>query len=101
MGLGALFHGYVLRRWVVDKLGGRHNWFTAPGAELICIPPHSNASGVIPVAEAMLGKGVAIGTMLASMMSIAAVPSSGEDGRLIGVIPIHHIKCKRMRGKSE
>jgi hypothetical protein len=37
------------------------------------IPLYSNATGVIPVAEAMLGKGVAIGTTLAFMMSIAAL----------------------------
>jgi uncharacterized membrane protein YraQ (UPF0718 family) len=40
---------------------------------LLGIPLYSNATGVIPVAEAMLGKGVAIGTTLAFMMSIAAL----------------------------
>jgi uncharacterized membrane protein YraQ (UPF0718 family) len=40
---------------------------------LLGIPLYSNATGIIPVAEAMLGKGVAIGTTLALMMSVAAL----------------------------
>jgi uncharacterized membrane protein YraQ (UPF0718 family) len=40
---------------------------------LIGVPLYSNATGVIPIAEAMLGKGVALGTTLAFMMSIAAI----------------------------
>lgn len=44
-----------------------------PLAVLLGVPLYSNATGVIPVAEAMLGKGVALGTTLAFMMSIAAL----------------------------
>lgn len=71
--VGALFHGYVPEAWVVEYLGGKDNWFAVPGAVLLGIPLYSNATGVIPIAEAMLGKGVAIGTTLALMMSIAAL----------------------------
>ena len=71
--LGALFHGYVPESWVVEHLGGRDNWFAVPGAVVLGVPLYSNATGVIPLAEAMLGKGVAIGTTLALMMSIAAL----------------------------
>ncbi|RRQ21018.1 permease [Thiohalobacter thiocyanaticus] len=71
--VGALFHGYVPEGWVTEHLGGRDNWLAVPGAVLLGIPLYSNATGVIPVAEAMLGKGVAIGTTLAFMMSIAAL----------------------------
>ncbi len=71
--VGALFHGYVPQSWVVEHLGGRDNWLAVPGAVLLGIPLYSNATGVIPIAEAMLGKGVAIGTTLALMMSIAAL----------------------------
>jgi uncharacterized membrane protein YraQ (UPF0718 family) len=71
--VGALFHGYVPEAWVVEHLGGRDNWLAVPGAVLLGIPLYSNATGVIPIAEAMLGKGVAIGTTLALMMSIAAL----------------------------
>ncbi len=71
--LGALFHGYVPESWVIENLGGKDNWFAVPGAVVLGVPLYSNATGVIPLAEAMLGKGVAIGTTLALMMSIAAL----------------------------
>jgi len=70
--VGALFHGYVPEAWVAQHLAG-DDWYSVPAAVLLGIPLYSNATGVIPVAEAMLGKGVAIGTTLALMMSIAAL----------------------------
>ena len=70
--VGALFHGYVPEQWVSDYLAGGA-WYTVPAAVLVGVPLYSNATGVIPVAEAMLGKGVALGTTLAFMMSIAAI----------------------------
>lgn len=72
IGVGALFHGYVPEGWVSQYLGGGA-WYTVPAAVLLGIPLYSNATGVIPVAEAMLGKGVPMGTTLAFMMSIAAL----------------------------
>ena len=72
IGVGALFHGYIPETWVSENLAG-DNWWSVPAAVLMGIPLYSNATGVIPVAEAMLGKGVAIGTTLALMMSIAAL----------------------------
>jgi len=73
IGLGALFHGYVPETWVIENLGGPDNWLAVPGAVIVGVPLYSNATGVIPLAEAMLGKGVAVGTTLALMMSIAAL----------------------------
>ena len=70
--VGALFHGYVPEAWVSAYLAGE-DWYSVPAAVLLGIPLYSNATGVIPVAEAMLGKGVAVGTTLALMMSIAAL----------------------------
>lgn len=72
IGIGALFHGFVPAGWVSEHLGG-DSWYTVPAAVLLGIPLYSNATGVIPVAEAMLGKGVAVGTTLALMMSVAAL----------------------------
>ncbi len=72
IGVGALFHGFVPTHWVTEHLGG-DSWYTVPGAVLLGIPLYSNATGVIPVAEAMLTKGVAVGTTLALMMSVAAL----------------------------
>ena len=70
--VGAAFHGFVPEAWVVEHLGG-DNWLATPLAVLLGVPLYSNATGVIPIAEAMMGKGVAIGTTLAFMMSIAAL----------------------------
>ncbi|MCU7960258.1 MAG: permease [gamma proteobacterium symbiont of Bathyaustriella thionipta] len=70
--IGALFHGFVPAAWVSEHLGGK-DWYSVPGAVLLGIPLYSNATGIIPVAEAMLGKGVAVGTTLALMMSVAAL----------------------------
>jgi uncharacterized membrane protein YraQ (UPF0718 family) len=72
IGVGALFHGYVPERWISEHLAGS-DWYSVPVAVLLGIPLYSNATGIIPVAEAMLGKGVAIGTTLALMMSVAAL----------------------------
>jgi uncharacterized membrane protein YraQ (UPF0718 family) len=72
IGVGALFHGYVPEGWVSEHLGGA-DWYSVPMAVILGVPLYSNATGVIPVAEAMLGKGVAVGTTLAFMMSVAAL----------------------------
>jgi uncharacterized membrane protein YraQ (UPF0718 family) len=72
IGVGAMFHGFVPAGWVSENLGG-DSWYTVPAAVVLGIPLYSNATGVIPVAEAMLGKGVAVGTTLALMMSVAAL----------------------------
>lgn len=72
IGVGALFHGYVPEAWVSNYLAGGQ-WWTVPLAVVMGVPLYANATGVIPVAEAMLGKGVAIGTVLALMMAIAAL----------------------------
>lgn len=40
---------------------------------LLGIPMYSNAAGIIPVVEALLGKGAALGTVLAFMMSVTAL----------------------------
>ncbi len=72
IGIGALFHGFVPESWVSEHLGG-DAWYTVPAAVGLGIPLYSNATGVIPVAEAMLTKGVAVGTTLALMMSVAAL----------------------------
>ncbi len=52
---------------------GRDAWWSVPAAVLIGIPMYSNAAGIIPVVEALLGKGAALGTVLAFMMSVIAL----------------------------
>ncbi|MCU7938826.1 MAG: permease [gamma proteobacterium symbiont of Bathyaustriella thionipta] len=69
---GALFHGYFPQQWA-ENLADKDNFLAVPMAVIFGVPLYSNAVGVIPLAEAMLIKGVAIGTTLAFMMSIAAI----------------------------
>jgi len=71
IGVGALFHGFVPAGWVSENLGG-DSWYTVPAAVVLGIPLYSNASGVIPVAESLLNKGLPVGTTLAFMMSTVA-----------------------------
>jgi len=69
---GAVFHGYFPQQWA-ESLANKNNFLAVPMAVVFGVPLYSNAVGVIPLAEAMLIKGVAIGTTLAFMMSIAAI----------------------------
>jgi uncharacterized protein len=72
IGAGALIHGYV-PTGVLASIMGRDAWWSVPAAAVIGIPMYSNAAGIIPVVEALLGKGAALGTVLAFMMSVIAL----------------------------
>ena len=69
---GAFIHGYVPSD-LLASIMGRDAWWSVPAAVLIGIPIYSNAAGIIPVVEALLGKGAALGTVLAFMMSVIAL----------------------------
>jgi uncharacterized membrane protein YraQ (UPF0718 family) len=69
---GALIHGYAPED-LLASIMGRDAWWSVPAAVLIGIPMYSNAAGIIPVVEALLGKGAALGTVLAFMMSVIAL----------------------------
>lgn len=69
---GALIHGYVPSDLLASVMG-REAWWSVPAAVVIGIPMYSNAAGIIPVVEALLGKGAALGTVLAFMMSVIAL----------------------------
>ena len=70
--VGALIHGYVPEGFLASIMG-KEAWWSVPIAVLIGIPMYSNASGMIPVVQALLGKGAALGTALAFMMSVIAL----------------------------
>lgn len=72
IGIGAFLHGYVPQEFFL-KYASADNWLAVPLAVLAGIPIYSSATGVIPVAEALLAKAVPVGTVLALMMSIAAL----------------------------
>ena len=72
VGVGAWIHGYVPENFMAHLLG-RSAWWSVPLAVLIGVPMYSNAAGIIPVVQALLGKGAALGTTLAFMMAVTAL----------------------------
>jgi len=69
IGAGAAIHGYVPEGFLGGILG-KQAWWSVPAAVLLGAPLYSNAAGIIPVVQALLAKGAALGTVLAFMMSI-------------------------------
>ena len=70
--IGAFIHGYVPAD-LLASIMGRDAWWSVPAAVVIGVPMYSNAAGIIPIVEALLGKGAALGTVLAFMMSVIAL----------------------------
>jgi uncharacterized membrane protein YraQ (UPF0718 family) len=70
--VGAGIHGYV-PEGCLAQIMGKGAWWAGPVAVLIGIPMYSNAAGIVPVVEALLGKGAALGTVLAFMMAVIAL----------------------------
>ena len=69
--LGAALHGFVPESWFEQNLGSGQ-WWSVPMAVLAGIPLYSNATGVIPVMESLIVKGLPLGTTLAFCMSTVA-----------------------------
>ncbi len=72
VGLGAGIHGYVPENFMASVMG-REAWWSVPAAVLLGVPMYSNAAGILPVVQALLGKGAALGTVMAFMMSVIAL----------------------------
>ncbi len=72
IGVGAFIHGFVPTDLVV-AIGGPGNPLAVPLVVLVAIPLYSSAAGTIPIVQALLGKGMALGTTLAFMMAITAI----------------------------
>ena len=70
--VGAGIHGYVPEDFMASLLG-KEAWWSVPVAVLIGVPMYTNAAGIIPIVEALLAKGAALGTVLAFMMSVIAL----------------------------
>jgi uncharacterized membrane protein YraQ (UPF0718 family) len=71
IGAGAAIHGYIPAGMMAKYMG--KSWWSVPAVVLFGVPWYSNAAGVIPVVEALMGKGAALGTTLAFMMSVIAI----------------------------
>jgi uncharacterized membrane protein YraQ (UPF0718 family) len=72
IGVGAGIHGYVPENFMASIMG-KDAWWSVPLAVLIGVPMYSNAAGIIPIVQALLGKGAALGTVLAFMMAVIAL----------------------------
>lgn len=70
--VGAGIHGYVPENFMASIMG-KGAWWSVPLAVLAGVPMYSNAAGIIPIVQALLGKGAALGTVLAFMMAVIAL----------------------------
>lgn len=70
--IGAGIHGYVPQAFMASFMG-KEAWWSVPLAVVIGVPMYTNAAGVIPIVQALLAKGAALGTVLAFMMSVIAL----------------------------
>lgn len=67
--VGAGIHGFVPENFMASLMG-RDVWWSVPVAVLLGVPMYANAASIIPVVQALLGKGAALGTVLAFMMAV-------------------------------
>ncbi len=72
IGIGAAIHGYVPEDFLAGIMGS-DTWWAVPAAVVLGIPLYASAAGVIPIVYALMGKGAALGTVLAFMMSVVAL----------------------------
>lgn len=71
VGIGAAVHGYVPDDWFAEHFSS-NQWWTVPAAVMAGIPLYSSATGIVPVMESLLLKGLPLGTTLAFCMSAVA-----------------------------
>ena len=72
IGLGAAIHGFVPEDFMASFMG-KDVWWAVPAAVVLGVPMYTNAAGIIPIVEALIGKGAALGTVLAFMMAVIAL----------------------------
>jgi len=72
IGVGSFIHNYVPEE-TVRKLMNSAGFLSVPVAVLIGVPLYSNSAGILPVIQALIEKGVPIGTALSFMMATTAL----------------------------
>ncbi|MGM0523787.1 MAG: permease [Bacillota bacterium] len=70
--IGALIHNWIPESYITAILGG-DNPFAVVIATVIGMPIYADIFGTLPIAEALLAKGVSVGTILSFMMSVVAL----------------------------
>lgn len=91
VGIGALIHGFIPREFIESRLSAA-DWWSVPFATILGLPLYANSVSVIPIVEAMTGKGVPLGTALAFMTATVTLSLPGllilkkaMDWRLLSV----------------
>ncbi len=70
--LGALIHNFIPQE-AVQRVVGTAGFLAVPAATLLGVPMYANCVAIVPVAAALFGKGIPLGTALAFMMAMAAL----------------------------
>ncbi len=72
VGIGAAIHNWIPQD-IITAVLGQNNWFSVLLATVVGIPMYADIFGTLPIAEALVLKGVGIGTALAFMMAVTAL----------------------------
>lgn len=72
VGIGAAIHNWIPDHFITGLLG-KDNWWSVLLATIVGIPMYADIFGTLPIAEALVGKGVGIGTTLSFMMAVTAL----------------------------
>lgn len=72
VGIGAAIHNWIPQS-VIENIIGKDNPFAVLLATIVGIPMYADIFGTLPIAEALFGKGVGIGTVLSFMMAVTAL----------------------------
>ncbi|MGE5371943.1 MAG: permease [Solirubrobacterales bacterium] len=72
VGIGAAIHNWIPEP-VINAVLGQDKWYSVPLATLIGVPMYADIFGTLPIAEALVTKGVGLGTALAFMMAVTAL----------------------------
>lgn len=72
VGIGAAIHNWIPEQWITALLG-QDNWYSVLIATVVGIPMYADIFGTLPIAEALVAKGVGLGTVLAFMMAVTAL----------------------------
>ena len=72
VGMGAAIHNWIPEQWITALLG-QDNWYSVLVATVVGIPMYADIFGTLPIAEALVAKGVGLGTVLAFMMAVTAL----------------------------
>jgi len=72
LAIGAGIHGFVPTGFFQEHLAG-DSLFAVPLSVVLAIPMYANASGILPVVQALVAKGIPLGTAIAFMMGVVGL----------------------------